>query len=252
MRSLTLPNAIPHSTASAGFEAQAGVPEDVQNLFPGLLKLQDTALTGDTILIPERVSAVPLRRLVVLVPDGETDDRELARRIWLLASGLGLQVLYLALPLADSWEAYHRRRVADLALMTSGAMVRAQTEVSVEKSWQRAYQGIECPGDLVVCLGSPKNAGQPQNRKPLGELLAENIGVPVYMMMSVTIGPALHRQKRIRELGGWIAAIVMIGTFFALQIAIDRSTSGQASTISLCLAVLVEFFLLWKINDWIG
>lgn len=252
MKFLTLPKTTLLSGVSAGLIDKIHPKDVAQNLLPGLSELQGTELSGDTILIPDPLPGISIKRLVVLIPDGEIEEKDFAKRIWLLASGLGLNVFYLALSVADPWEAYQRRRAASLAHLTSGYEVRAHAEVSNEKNWQRAYGKMKRPGDLIVCLEGAKVTWQLLRRRSLGALLAETTGVPVYMMSGVKAGSALPQQQRNRSLRGWIAAIILIGVFFGLQVAIDRASSGMPSTILQCLSVFAEISLLWKINDWIG
>jgi hypothetical protein len=252
MKSLSLHTTAVPQGVSDGWDDHLGSIVDARAILPGLLKRPEAAHAGDAILVPDRIPPTSTQRLVVFVPDGEMDDHALARRVWQLAAGSGLNVLYLALNPSDPWGAYQRRRLYDLAFMTSGNDVRAQAIVSEDQNWLRAFAGIQRPGDLAVCLEGHRVAEHILGRRPLGELLVESAELPVYSMRGVKIGLALHQQQRAKEIQGWMASIVLIAAFFGLQVAIDQSSSGMASTFMLCLSIFVEFFLLWKINEWIG
>lgn len=252
MKSLSLNTTVVPPGVYDGWDDHAEPIVDAQAFLPGLLKRTEAAHLGDAILVPDRIPPVPTRRLVVFVPNGEMDDKALARRVWLLAGDSGLNVLYLALTPSDPWDANHRRRLTDLALMTSGNDVRAQAIVSKHQNWLSAFAEIQRPGDLAVCQEGHWVAEHILWRRPLGELLVESAELPVYSMSGMKIGPALHQQQRSKEIQGWMASIVLIAAFFGLQVAIDKSSSGMASTFMLCLSIFVEFYLLWKINEWIG
>src|SRR5215469_11747023 len=70
------------------------------------------------LLMPDGASLAAPRRMVVLVPDVDLDEAVLARRVWSLAAGGRLAVLYVGLAASTTEEPQARRRLATLAALT--------------------------------------------------------------------------------------------------------------------------------------
>lgn len=227
------------------------IPAQIQALLPGIARLPQTALAADTLLVPDLLLLPPIRRLVVLVPAGEIDEYALARRIWQLASCSELDVLYLALsPNADQ-VFYQRRRLISLAAQSAYPHIRTDISVCSEKNWSKALRQTIKSGDLLVCLAEDHTPGILQ-RKAVGERLAASLGVPVYEFGDLQVKPAPPSQFWIKNVLGWGVSIALIAVFFWVQLGIDRSSDRPQSIILASLSVMVEVYLLWKINEWIG
>lgn len=224
----------------------------IQAVLPGYLAHPADGDKKDTLLVQDSRQLKPTRRLVVLVPPGEIDEPALARRVWQLAIDSCLGVLYLALCPDDLQVSHQRLRLADLAAVTSGRAVRAHAIVSEEKNWRLALAKVLAPGDVLVCLASHTITRYLAWRAPLGEQLAETAGVPVFMLDGFKIGQSPNQKQALKGLLAWIACVALLVGFFGIQVGIVRSTDQLLSSILLCLSVLVELYLLWKINDWIG
>lgn len=240
------------TSLSSGLADPTDLPVEFQVFLPGFSELPEAALRKDTILIPDRIPVTPTRRLVVLVPPGEVDERTLVRRIWQLAANSSLSVLYLAIEPDDLYLASQRRRLSGMASLTSSPEVRARASVSPEKSWPRALESTLHPGDLLVCLAGHTIRGHFVRRRKLGEILVERVAVPVYLIGDLKIGLSPMQQQRIKSIQAWTASFTLIVAFFGLQVELNRSISGTMSTFLLCLSVLAELYILWKINQWIG
>jgi hypothetical protein len=229
-----------------------GMAVQIQAALPGYAQLPASVIEKDVLLVMDKLPPGPAQRLVVLVPPGEIDETSLARRVWQIASGSRCDVFYLALSPDALQSAHQRRRLADLSVVTSGKNVHAHAHVSAEKSWQRALEKILKPGDLLVCLASHMITRHLAWRVPFGEQLVTTAGVPVLMLGGFTIGRTPNEQQVIKGVLGWTAFISLLAVFLGVQVGIDRSTTPPLSTVLLCLSVMVELYLLWKINEWIG
>ena len=221
-------------------------------LLPEISGLTATGLEGDVILIPDDLPMAPIRRLVVLIPPGEVDERSLARRVYHLASSSHNNVIYLAIDPESEISPLQRRQLASLASLTTGKDVYIEVKLCAEKTWFQALDKILGPGDLLVCLADHPVYDYFILRRKLGERLAGHVTVPVYLLNGVKVGRAPHTQQAIKEIEAWIAFFVILVSFFVLQVGIQRSTDKPAATILLCISVLVEVYFLWKINEWIG
>lgn len=221
-------------------------------ILPGYDQLLANMAEKDVLLIQDRLPLSPIRRLVVLVPRGEIDEPALARRVWEIATGFCAAVLYLALSPNELQSAHQRRRLADLAAGTSGQNVRASSNVSAAQDWHQALERVLKPGDLVVCLANHKISRYFAWRKPLGERLVEWVGMPVFMLSGFKIDRSWQEHQTLKAALSWVGFGVLLAAFFGMQAGISRATSRPLSSILLCLSVMVEVYLLWKINDWIG
>jgi hypothetical protein len=221
-------------------------------LVPEIRELTATGLDGDVILVPDDLLMAPIRRLVVLIPPGEIDERSLARRVYQLASSSQNNVIYLAMDPENEQYPFQRRQLASLASLTTGKDVYTEVKLCGEKTWFQALDKILVPGDLLVCLADHPVYDYFILRRKLGERLAGHVTVPVYLLNGLKVGRAPHTQQAIKEIEAWIAFFVLLVSFFALQVGIQRSTDKPATTILLCISVLVEVYFLWKINEWVG
>jgi hypothetical protein len=224
----------------------------IQAVVPGFARLPASVIDQDVLIIQDKLPLKPTRRLVVLVPPGEVDETALARRVWQLAASSGLDILYLALSWDDAQTPYQRRRLAGMAALTCGQDVRAHACVSAEKDWRQALKRTLQAGDLLVCLASHKVPKYLVWRTPLGKQLARTAGVPVYLFEGFKIGPTLQVRQALREALAWIISIFLMAAFFGVQAGIDRFAAEPLSTIGLFLTVVVEVYLLFKVNEWIG
>jgi hypothetical protein len=251
MKSTTLHITSNTADASANIVGRSDLRTNIQALLPGYSTLAEIAQSGDILIFPSRMPTTPTRRLVVIVPQGEIDADALARRVWQFACRAGLHILYVMVEPNDLRIAYQRRRLSELASMTTSKEVRARANMSSEKSWSQALAKILYPGDLIICLANHKIPNHLLLRRALGEELAESRHVPVYLLGGLKIGLAPRQIEWIKDVQAWTASGFIVAIFLALQAVIVRSTIAPVSTILICLSLLVEIFSLWKINEWI-
>jgi len=221
----------------------------IQDVLPGYARLSTDVIREDVILLPERLPLAATRRLVVLVPPGEISENQLARRVWQLAKDSGFSVLYLALSREEDQVPFHRRRLTDLTMMTSFGNIQAHSSISAAKDWHEAVKQILQPGDVLICFTNHQVLDHFVWQRRLGEKLAQAVGIPVYMLAGLTIGPTLELLYKIRELRAWTISLALLMVFFGLQVGIERSTTGPLSTILICLLVLFEAYLILKVNQ---
>jgi len=207
---------------------------------------------GDFLILPENANVVATRRLVVLVPENELDERALAQRIWSLAAQGPLEVLFLAL--APNWdaEAHLRRRLATLAALTGDRQVDASTQLACEANWVLAVEKVRQPGDLLICYDRHTSDSWRLQRQHLGAYLSTATNVPAYILVGLVLGPSPRLLNMVRELLALAASLFVIMAFAWLQIRIDQAMDGGLSTLMLCLTVFVEIACLVKLNDLVG
>ena len=89
-------------------------------------------------------------RLLVLVPDLDLDEVDLARRVWSLAEPRSLPVLYLGMSAEPFRESLVRRRLATLAAITRDDRIQVNTRYLPVHKWLEAIHATDC---------SPKRGG---------------------------------------------------------------------------------------------
>ena len=228
-------------------DAPINLTNKIQAVIPGYARLPADVIRDDVFLLPKKLPLAPTRRLVVLVPPGEIAEDVLTRRVWQLAKDSGLGVLYLTLSREEDQSLYHRRRLTNLMMMTSYGNVRAHSSVSAAQDWPGAVRQILQTGDVLVCLTNHQVFHHLVWQRSLGEQLAQATGAPVYMLAGLKIGPPAKLLQMIKEIRTWTLSLILLLAFFSLQASIVRFTTAPLSTILLCLSVLVELYLLFKV-----
>ena len=184
------------------------------------------------------------RRLVVLVIDVDGAEIELARRIWLLASPRGLDVLYLSLVKDLSEEPAARRRLTTLAALTRDARTHVETAVSLDHDWLLAVRGILHPQDVIICASEQMASTRGLRRQPLDQALASALQTPVYLMSGLDQAtPRPQAAKAARRALSLLPFLIVVG-FFMLQLQIAQLPHGWSYYVLMCLSVLAEAGLI--------
>ena len=233
-------------------DEKAKTPIDIEAILPGYRDHQDGTQHSDFLLMPERAAIRPAKRLVVVVPKGHFNEEELAHKVWQLASTTYLPILFLSLSTDPDGAAYLRRRLVTIAAITAFGEVKATTSIQEGRGWLQAIQRILQPGDLLVCLSEHQVPFRLIGRKALGDILATSLHMPIYLIGDLQIDDFSYRPSQIEAAFSWFASFAIIIAFALLQTRIYQTTSDPASTILLCLSVILEFFLILKTNEWIG
>jgi len=184
----------------------------------------------------------PARRLIVLVPDLESDYIPVIRRIWELANAQRARVLLLRLCKDARQELSLRRELVTMCAMVQVGILSAEADVEIGTNWvdfvKRNYQ----MGDLVVCF-SEQRAGL--LHKPLSQILQSNLKIPVYILSG------LYRQKSdwLSQVIVWSGFIGIIIGFYLLQVKIVQLPKDWFQNILLILSVIPELWLIWVWNN---
>lgn len=202
------------------------------------------------LLIPADQPLPPATRLLVLIPDQDTDETKLARRIWGLASPRHLAVVYLSLTSDALTEARARRRLATLAAVTRDDWVNVQTQLLVGADWGRAVRAWWRPGDLVVCHAEQMvpDGWLGMWRRPLGQMLALTLKAPVYLLTGFYESLPIPTARRLNRIMSWSIPLLILIGFFLIQVQIEQQVTGWLRTTLLSASVALEFGLvgLWN------
>lgn len=195
------------------------------------------------LLIPADQPLPPARRLVVLIPDQDTDEMELARRIWALTSPRQLAVLYLGLASDPLLEARARRRLTTLAALTRGEGVTVQTHLAIGSSWERAVTAIWRSGDLMICHAEQFEVNGLW-RRPLAQKLVATLQAPVCLLSGFYPNVRLPPSTWMTHVLSWFIPLAILLGFFLLQVQIAEQVQGWLQTALLSASVALEFGLV--------
>ena len=196
------------------------------------------------LLIPDGKPLPPARRLVVLIPDVSTDESELARRIWSLASPRGLEVLYLGLCRDPYREPRARRRLASLAAMTRDDWAHVETRLALGGDWVRTVQAAYRSGDLIVCHAEQTVSAWRFAHKPLSHAMLSALNSPVYVLSGFYPEKSPEQPNSTARILSWIIPVTIVAGFFWIQVRIEQLPKDWAHTTLLCISVLVEYALI--------
>ena len=198
----------------------------------GLFVLQDTNL-------------ISARRLVVLIPNLDIDEAEVARAVWELAFPPELAVLFLGLCPNANEEPRVRRRLATIAALTRDQKVPVEIQFEFGRNWIRTLKTVLEAGDIVVCYAEQQTGIW---RQPL-ELALERLNIPILILKGYI--PSMHKPSSTfwHESIFWLVSIAVLLVFFLFQIRILRISEEWARDILLSLSIVIEFSLVWVWNN---
>ena len=187
----------------------------------------------------------PLRRLIVLAPDLETDYMPAMHRIWELANAQRANVLLLSLCKDARQEPSLRRSLITMGAMVQDGHMSAEVKVEMKTNWvdivKRNYQ----PGDMVVCFAEQR-AGL--LHKPLSQILQSDLKIPVYILSGLY--QPKPKLKLLSQVMAWLGFLGLLTGFFALQVNIIQASKGSLQSILLILSIIPEYWLIWALNTW--
>jgi hypothetical protein len=186
-------------------------------------------------------SLMSVRRLVVLIPNLDIDEAEVAREIWKLAFPPELAVLFLGLCPSINEEPRVRRRLATVAALTRDTKVPVEIRLEFGRNWIGKLETVLEAGDIVVCHAEQRTGIW---RQPL-ELVLSRLNIPILTLKGFI--PSMYKSPPtfLRESVFWLASIAILSVFFLLQIQILRISEEWVRDTMLSLSVLIEFGLIW-------
>ena len=179
-------------------------------------------------------------RLVVLVPELEWEFIPAIHRIWELAAVQHAHVLLLSLCQDSRQELSLRRALIILCAMVQDGRIPVETKVEIGMNWVDVVEGNYQTGDMIVCFAEHR-AGLLQ--KPLSQILASNLTVPVYVVSGVSV--PRPKSNGLAQVTAWLGSIGLIAGFGLLQIKIMQVPGGWFQSMLLILSIIPEFWLIW-------
>jgi hypothetical protein len=189
------------------------------------------------------------RRLIVLVPDRDVDETELARKIWTLLNRRRVSVLFLSLVTDRNYGPSAQRRLVTLAALTQDKFYTIETRVIFGSSWIKSLEGVVQPGDLIVCHDS--QVAKPLFHKsiPLADLCISDLHTSIYVLSGLYLETVTPRPARfLRQVVFWGILVGIVGGFFVFEADIQQLTTGWVGRLLLILVFIVEILLIWMWN----
>lgn len=201
---------------------------------------------------PYSVSAyTPFQRLLVLLPNADIHEPQLAQRLWDIASPFHAAIHLICG--FDDWseEPTIRLRLALLTtlLRETGVEITSQLELGVK--WVELVRHIYRHGDLVVCMKEhqvPDGIGfRDSSLKPISRYL-DILHMSVHEISGAVI-PS-EPPSRWQFVRTWVLPMAVALIFFVLQIAIinwTRDWSEWAQKTALIASALTELTVIARI-----
>ena len=146
-------------------------------------------------LILDQQDLPPASRLVVLVPDFSIDEIAMGRGIRELAQMTCSDILFLSAVRNLDEEMISLHRMASLHACAHDRLIHVQTRLEFGLSWQKAVRQIWQPGNLIVCCPDHEIRCNLFQRRALGELLAHDLKMPVYVLADCYRRDGVSRQR---------------------------------------------------------
>jgi hypothetical protein len=188
---------------------------------------------------------LPGRRLIVLVPDAESDYTPAVHRIWELAKAFGGRVQFLGLCNDAAQEPSLRRQLVTLSALVGDGSVSAESRIESGNNWLNAVKSNWREGDVLVCF-TEQRAGT--RRRPLSQLLESNFAATIYLLDDL-VQPDRARSSWKSAAMAWAGSIGILLGFFWLQVKIDQASSNWVEMAVLLLSIPVEILLIWIWNS---
>ena len=199
---------------------------------------------------PDASRPTPARRLIVAVPDLSVAESDLARRIWIMAGGRPLTVMYVAAASRAEDEYRTRQQLATLAALTRDRQTQVETRLYASPDWLRIVRDVWQDGDQFVCLAEQTVSRRGAGLQPLGQAIASALGVPVYVLSGFHLQAPSSAPRRKSRVMTWGVSLIMVAAFFLLQVSIEQTVKDWARMVLLGLTVVVEMGLIGMWNHY--
>ena len=186
----------------------------------------------------------PARRLIVLVPDLESDYIPAIHRIWELANAQRANVQFLGLGKDTRQELSLRRVLATISTMVQDDKVSTETKVEIGTSWVDVVKRNYQTGDMIVCFAEQR-AGL--LHRPLSQILKSNLNFPVYILSGLY--PQKRKTNWLSQIIVWSGSIGIIISFCILQAKIDQLPKDWFQNVLLIFSIIPEVWLIWVWNS---
>jgi hypothetical protein len=186
----------------------------------------------------------PARRLIVLVPNLETDYIHAIHRVWELANAQRVNVQFLGLCEDTRQELSFRRALVIMSAMVQDGNVPTEAKVEIGTSWVDAVKRNCQTGDMIVCFAEQRAGFL---HRPLSQILKSNLNFPVYILSGLY--PQKTKSNWLSQVIVWLGCIGIIVSFCILQVRIDQLPKDWFQNALLIFSIIPELWLIWVWNS---
>ena len=186
----------------------------------------------------------PTRRLIVLVPNLETDHIHAIRRVWELANAQQANVQFLGLCEDTRQELSFRRALVSMSNMVQDGKVSTEAKVEIGTNWVDVIKRNYRTGDMIVCFAEQRVGLM---HRPLGQILESNLDFPVYILSGLY--PQKYKSDWLSQGIVWLGSIGIIINFCILQVKIDQLPKDWFQNALLIFSIIPELWLIWVWNN---
>jgi hypothetical protein len=186
-----------------------------------------------------------IKRLVILIPDLDTEEARLSHYIWSLAAPQQMEVLLVSLVQVPGDEFHALRRLTSIASITRDTWVKVDTQVLFGRSWVKAVKPLLKQDDLLVCPSGQTAMVGWGKKVSLEAALSSAIKKPVHVIPSFFQSGAQPRLAWVRRLPFWVGLVIILASFFFLEVDVNRSITDWTGQVILIGLILVEITLLY-------
>lgn len=202
-----------------------------------------SAAPGDVLRSTSETALPAVRRLLVLIPETDLYEAELARQVWMLAAPRGLPVLFLGVSQTAEVAFRTRRRLIILAALTCDDRVAVETHLEFASDWVRAVRARYRPGDLVICHAEQR-VSRWGLRRSLDRVITFELQAPVLALSGFYMEEPAAALQPVAGVASWIVVFAIGLGFLWLQFQIIQGTENLLETVLLGLSVLIEYGLM--------
>jgi hypothetical protein len=189
----------------------------------------------------------PAHRLIVLVPDMESDYIPAIRKIWELANSQHARIQFLGLCKNTAKEpGLHRQLITMSALsaLVGGDEVSTEAKVEIGMSWVDVVKRNSQTGDMIVCF-EEQRAGL--LRRPLSRILEASLNFPVYILSGFY--PQKSKSNNLSQVMVWSGSIGIVICFAILQVKIVQLPKDWFQNVLFIFSIIPEFWLILVWNN---
>lgn len=221
-------------------------------LLPEIFDNENHSESAGFRLVPGSQPLVRATRLVVLIPDIDFDSFELVRRVWRLALPGRLSIVFMALARNEQTAAVYHQRLTNLAFLIADPRLRVNKFVLTGSTWPAALRQVLQPGDLPVCLDGLPGRKSIFHKQSLDALAASQSTSAVLVLQGIPVESTTGKRQAWTGVLAWLCSVLTMAGFGFVQVRLTLQASGWTLNVFLILSMIIEFILIFKINNWIN
>ncbi len=194
------------------------------------------------------ITQVEKGRLIVLMPECLISNIELVNTIYQTAKAERREVFYVALVEGSAKMLAATRSLATLKALVGGGQVSSGSRVVEASRWMEALREIYRPGDVILCNAEQQVRSGFLRTVPAHEVVRERLNAPVQTVSGFYHPMRLQIGQFLRGLAYWAGLLVIIGSFFFLEIQLDQGLHGAARNVLLAFLLLATLAAGWIWN----